>query len=184
MYSLPKLHKRPYKLKSMQISGTEAIRTQIQPSKLKTRFIANSGSCTTTELSNVLTSCFTAIKVKVIKYMHRETVYDRSGKNVFWPIKKSGKVLSNLKDIGYQATRLSTYNFSTLYTTLPHNMIKEKILDLIERTFYKKEGKLYLACNDKKALSLLQTIIEDITFGLVRMYVTPYRLSWTIFILG
>ena len=43
------------------------------------------------------------------------------------------------------------YDFSTLYTTLPHNLIKEKLLDLIERTFYKKEGKLYLACNDKKA---------------------------------
>ena len=25
------------------------------------------------------------------------------------------------------------------------------LLDLIERTFYEKEGKLYLACNDKKA---------------------------------
>ena len=46
---------------------------------------------------------------------------------------------------------MSTYDFSTLYTTLPHNLIKEKLLDLIERTFYKKEGKLYLACNDKKA---------------------------------
>ena len=50
-----------------------------------------------------------------------------------------------------QATSLSTYDFSTLYTTLPHNLIKEKLIDLIERTFYKKEGKLYLACNDKKA---------------------------------
>ena len=77
--------------------------------------------------------------------------------------------------------------FSTLYTTLPHNLIKEKPLDLIEWTFYKKEGKLYLAYNDKKAFfSLQQTIIEDITFGPVRMYmyVTPYRLFWTIFILG
>ena len=46
---------------------------------------------------------------------------------------------------------MSTYDFSTLYTTLPHNLIKEKLIDLIERTFYKKEGKLYLACNDKKA---------------------------------
>ena len=44
-----------------------------------------------------------------------------------------------------------TYDFSILYTTSPHNLIKEKLLDLIERTFYKKEGKLYLACNDKKA---------------------------------
>ena len=48
-------------------------------------------------------------------------------------------------------TSLSIYGFSTLYTTLPHNLIKEKLLDLIERTLYKKEGKLYLACNDIKA---------------------------------
>ena len=45
---------------------------------------------------------------------------------------------------------MSTYDFSTLYTTFPHNLIKEKRIDLIERTFYKKEGKLYLACNDRK----------------------------------
>ena len=66
-------------------------------------------------------------------------------------LKNSGEVLSELKNIGYQATSLPTYDFSTLYTTLPHNLIKEKLIDLIERTFYKKEGKLYLPCNDKKA---------------------------------
>ena len=69
---------------------------------------------------------------------------------MFWPIKKSGEVLSKLKDIVYQVTSLSTYDFSTLYTTLSHNLIK-KLLDLIQRTFYKKESKLYIACNDKKA---------------------------------
>ena len=37
-----------------------------------------------------------------------------------------------------------------MYTTLPNNLIKEKLVDLIERAFYKKERKLYLACNDKK----------------------------------
>ena len=36
----------------------------------------------------------------------------------------------------------------------------------------------------RKRFSLLQTIIGDITFGLVRMYVTPNRFSCTIFILG
>ena len=48
---------------------------------------------------------------------------------------------------------MSTYDFSTLYTTLPHNVINEKLLDLIERAFkkiFKNEGTLYLACNDKK----------------------------------
>ena len=49
---------------------------------------------------------------------------------------------------------MSAYDFFTLYTTLPHNLIKEKLLDLIERAFkkiFKNEGTLYLACNDKKA---------------------------------
>ena len=46
---------------------------------------------------------------------------------------------------------MSTHDFSTLYTTLPHNLIKEKLLDLIERTFYKKEGELYFACYDQIA---------------------------------
>ena len=102
---------------------------------------------------------------------------------MFWPIKNSGEVLSKLNDRGFKRTSLSTYDFSTLYTTLPNNLLKEKLLDLIWWTFYKKEGKLYLACNAKKAYLLLHTIIEDITFGVVRMYVTPYRFSWTIFIL-
>ena len=77
-------------------------------------------------------------------------MYERSGK-ICSGLYNSGEVLSTLKDIGYQEKSLSPYDFSTLYTTLTHNLIKEKLLDLIERTFYKKEGKLYLACNDKKA---------------------------------
>ena len=45
MYWLPKLHKRPY----------------------KARFIANSSSCNTIELSKLLTSCLTAVKNHVIR---------------------------------------------------------------------------------------------------------------------
>ena len=63
LYWLPKLHKRPY----------------------KARFIANSNSCTTTELSKLLTSCLTAIRKHVIKYCDK--VYERSGKNLFLSIK-------------------------------------------------------------------------------------------------
>ena len=75
-------------------------------------------------------------------------------KNWFWSIKNSGEVLSKLQCRGFRATSLSTYDFSTLYTTLPHNLIKEKLLDLIEWTFkraLKKHGSLYMACNDRKA---------------------------------
>ena len=48
----------------------------------KSRFIANSSSCTTTELSIMLTYCLTAIKNYVIKYC--ETVFEENGKSLFW----------------------------------------------------------------------------------------------------
>ena len=56
-----------------------------------------------------------------------------------------------MKSRGFLASGLyTTYDFSTLYTTLPHNLIKEKLTELIEQTF-NREGSLYLACNDKNA---------------------------------
>ena len=58
-YWLPKLHKQPY----------------------KSRFIANSSSCTTTELSKLLTFCLTTIKNHVIK--NCEKICERPGKNLF-----------------------------------------------------------------------------------------------------
>ena len=130
LYWLPKLHKRLHKW----------------PYKL--RFIANSSACTTTELSILLTSCLTAIKNHAIKYC--TTVYERNGNNLFWSIKNSGEILNKLKSRGFLASGLSTYDFSTLYTTLPRNLIKEKLTELIEQTF-NREGSLYLACNDKNA---------------------------------
>ena len=49
-----------------------------------------------------------------------------------WSIKKFGEVLSKLKSRGSRVKSLSTYDISTFYTTLCHNLIKEKLLDLIE----------------------------------------------------
>ena len=71
LYWLPKLHKRPY----------------------KSRFIANSNSCTTTELSILLTSCLAAIKIHVIKY--RKAVYDMNGKKYFGLLQIQVKFLKN-----------------------------------------------------------------------------------------
>ena len=99
-------------------------------------------------MSILLTSCLTAIKNHVIKYF--TTVYERNGKNLVWSIENSGEILNKLKSRGFLASGLSTYVFSTLYTTLPHNQIKEKLTELIEQTF-NREGSLYLACNDKNA---------------------------------
>ena len=88
------------------------------------------------------------IKNHIIKYC--TTVYERNGKNLFWSIKNSGEILNKLKSRGFLASGLSTYDFSTLYTTLPHNLIKN-LTESIEQTFT-REGSIYLAFNDENAL--------------------------------
>ena len=45
---------------------------------------------------------------------------------------------------------MSTYDFSTLYTTLSHHLIKDKLIDLINQTFI-RENTQYLACNGECA---------------------------------
>ena len=125
LYWLPKLHKNPIKQKLLLILNL--VRQQnflnCQPLVLQL-------------LKHVITYC--------------EKVNERSGKNLFWSIKNAGEILDKLKARDFNVTSLSTYDFSTLYTTLPHNLIKDKFIDLIERTF-KREGPSYLACTDRNA---------------------------------
>ena len=61
-------------------------------------------------------------------------VYETS--NIIWfcSIRISGEVLSTLKCRRVRANSLSANDFSTLYTALLHNLIKEKLLDLIKWT--------------------------------------------------
>ena len=65
----------------------------------------------------------------VIKYC-----YERNGKSLFWSVINSDKILNKLKSKGFLASSLSTYDFSTLYTRLPHTVIKERLTELIEQT--------------------------------------------------
>ena len=76
---------------------------------------------------------------------------------------------------------MSTYDFSTLYTTLPFNLIRDKLLDLIERTF-NREGSPCLACYDrntfftsdkpKKILAwYCQNVCDALTFSLDKIFI-------------
>ena len=50
---------------------------------------------------------------------------------------------------------MSTYDFSTPYTTVPHNLNAEKLTELIEQTF-NREGSLYLVCPKNKHLDCVK----------------------------
>ena len=60
--------------------------------------------------------------------------------------KTSSGVLNKLKSKGFKASKLSTYDFYTKYTTLHHHLNKDKFIDLIERTF-SREHALYFSSN-------------------------------------
>ena len=140
MYWLPKLHKTPY----------------------KSRFIANSSHCSLKTLSVHLTSALSAIKHHIINYC--EVAYSNSGVNYFWSIDNTSKVLDKLKTLN-NITTISTYDFSTLYTSLPHQQIKEKVKALIKWTF-DRESKTYLVTR------------ENNSFFSDKLYDKVYK-SWT-----
>ena len=55
-------------------------------------------------------------------------------------MKNSTEILNKLKTKGFQTSTISAYDFSTLYTTLPHNLIRNELVDLIENTFRSAEA--------------------------------------------
>ena len=52
-------------------------------------------------------------------------------KTYFGLLKNTCEILDKLKSRDFNAASSSTYDFSTLYTTLLHNLIKDKYIDLL-----------------------------------------------------
>ena len=85
-----------------------------------------------------MTSALTAIKEHVEKYC--DTVLIRNDINFFWSIKNSGDVIDKMKSRNFQANTISSYDFSNMYTTLPHDKINDRLSKLITWCF-DREGK-------------------------------------------
>ena len=98
--------------------------------------------------------------------MSVKKVYERSEKNLFRSIKNSCEVLNKLKSLGFRAYKFSTYVFSTLYTPLPHNLIKDKLVDFIEGLSIGKALFILHVMIRMFSLHLMQS--ENIIHGLVR----------------
>ena len=133
--------------------------TKLHKTPYKSRFIANSVSCTTKPISVYLTSALSAIRNHIINYSKK--VQENNNVNIFWSIKNSSEVVNKIKSFNYNSSHLSTYDFSTLYTTLPHKLIKDKLTSLIEITFA-REKCTYIALNAKTAFFTNQ-ILDNYT---------------------
>ena len=121
---LPKLHKKLY----------------------KSRVISNSKTCSTTILSKHITSALIAVRDHVVKYS--ETAFSNRNVNYFWSIKNSSEVIEKLHLRNFQGSQVSYLDISTLHTTLPHDLVKAKVLYLVKWCF-NRESKTYLCTSDK-----------------------------------
>ena len=100
---------------------------------------------------------------------------DHANIRFVWSIKNSNEVLNKLNSTGFHASSLSTYDFSTLYTTLPHNLIKQKL-----RVRFKGEALLFLFVMIVMH-SLLLTNNNCSNFGLVKTFQTHCHIFQTTF---
>ena len=105
LYWTPKLHKVPF----------------------KHRFIAGSSKCTTKDLSCLLTKVLTTVKDGLIRYCNTKT--SSNGVNSMWIVKKLQLSSLNQLDV-HTARSVQTYEFSTLYTSIPHNLLSPELLHL------------------------------------------------------
>ena len=117
IYWTPKLHKSP----------------------VKHCFIAGSSKCTTKQLSSLLTKILTVIKTGLEKYCSIKTSHTRV--NNMFILKNSTNLLSSLSHLGvHRATSIQTFDFSTLYTSIPHDLLKSRMNSIINNAFKYKNG--------------------------------------------
>ena len=105
----------------------------------KHRFIAGSSKCATKDLSYLLTRVLTTVKDGLIRYCN--TKASRNGVNSMWIVKISTSLLSSLDQLDVPtAASVQTYDFSALYTSIPHNLLKSRITALVHNSFKKRDG--------------------------------------------
>ena len=117
LYWTPKLHKSP----------------------VKHHFIAGSSKCTTKQLSRLLPKILTVIKTGLEKYCSVKTSH--TGVNNMRILKNSTNSLSSLAHLGVRkATSIQTFDFSTLYISIPHDLLKSRMNNIINNAFKHKYG--------------------------------------------
>jgi hypothetical protein len=114
LYWIPKMHKKPHS---------------------KQRYIAASHCCSTKPLSAVLTKC-----LNLVETQHRlncKRYETQHGINPMWIINSSTKVHKQIVALNRkkECNNLRTYDFSTLYTKIPHQQLKERLRKIIHDAF-------------------------------------------------
>ena len=104
-----------------------------QPSKQ--RYIAASNNCSAKPLSAILTKC-----LKQVENIHRvigKRYYMQHGINPFWIIANSTAVYEKIAPFNRtkECTNIRTYDFTNMYTSIPHQLLKTQIKQVVKTAF-------------------------------------------------
>ena len=100
----------------------------------KKLYIAGSTKCSTKPLSKLLTCILSAVKTGFQSYC--DTSYSRGCVNQMWILKNSKEYIQS-RSIS-SCISIKTFEVSTLYTTIPHSKLKDKLRELVQLCFKKK----------------------------------------------
>ena len=122
IYWLPKLHKKP----------------------TKARFIIAAPQCSLKPLTKAITKVFKLIFHQIEAYNNKCHFF--SGVKTFWTVQNNKPVIDSINKLNKRnkACRVSTFDFSTLYTKIPHNKLLHVLNNLIDFCF-NGGGKSFIA---------------------------------------
>ena len=117
------------------------------------RFIIASSTCSTKPISKITSRIFKHIFQQIRNFHLKSTFY--SNYNLFWVIENSFPIVKKLEEVNrYRGAReISTYDFSTLYTKLPHEDLIRVLHSQIEFVF---DGKNLRSDMKKKYLTITE----------------------------
>ena len=124
--------------KILVLSYNACTRSKNHKTPYKQWYIAGSSKCSTKPISVLLTKILAVVKDNLQQYC--ATAYSRSGVNQMWILKNSKDLLENLKSQQFSTVHsVKSYDFSALYTTIPHKKLKSRLFDIIDNCFFSKK---------------------------------------------
>ena len=100
----------------------------------KQRYIAASHCCSTKPLSKMITYCLKLVQQTHKNYCARISKTRRV--NRMWIVDNSVEVLDKISICNQKSVRnVRTFDFSTLYTSIPHKKLKKRMAMVIEQCF-------------------------------------------------
>ena len=119
------------------------------------------------DLSCLLTKVLSTIKDGLVRYCKTKT--SLNGVNNMWILKNSTSLLSSLDQPDVRiATSVKTFDFSTLYTSIPHDLLKSRISNFVHNAFRKKDGSVRYT--HIKVARAQWYFTDDINGGVDNMY--------------